>query len=118
MLFQITSLLHLKERILTPGKVRQTHLAKQGKVDLLADKLLERHEETKKMPVKEIAKLLKSHPAYGWFSHVKGVGPETIAQVIYYIDIKKAPHVSSLWKYAGFHVTNGKAPKLQKKAKT
>ncbi|MCX6815612.1 MAG: hypothetical protein NT120_02050, partial [Candidatus Aenigmarchaeota archaeon] len=49
-----------------------------------------------------------------WFSRVKGIGNENIAKVIGLIDIRKADTVSALWKFAGYHVVNGKAPKREK----
>ena len=37
---------------------------------------------------------------------VKGVGPITVAHCAVYIDVTKARHASSLWKYAGLHCPN------------
>lgn len=34
---------------------------------------------------------------------VRGLGPMTIANLLAYIDLEEAPHISSLWKYVGFH---------------
>lgn len=36
-------------------------------------------------------------------SNVKGIGPVTIAYCIVYLDIEKARHISSFWKYVGLH---------------
>lgn len=36
-------------------------------------------------------------------SHVKSVGPVTIAYCLVYIDLEKANHPSSLWSYVGLH---------------
>lgn len=49
-----------------------------------------------------VAEIIKGHPAYPWFSRVKGVGRENIGKVVAFIDIERAPTVSSLWMYAGF----------------
>jgi len=50
----------------------------------------------------EIAKKIEDHPAWPWFSRVKGVGDENIAKIVGLLDISKAPHPSSFCMYAGF----------------
>lgn len=37
---------------------------------------------------------------------VKGVGPITVALLLVYVDIEKARHGSSLWKYVGLHTAS------------
>lgn len=50
-----------------------------------------------------------------WLKQVKGVGPKITAMLLYFFGYcEKAPHVSSLWKFSGMHVVNGKAPKHTK----
>jgi len=61
-----------------------------------------------------IAQFIETHPAYYWFSLVKGVGKENISKVIGLIDINKAPTISSLWMFAGVAVEGGKAMKREK----
>jgi len=61
-----------------------------------------------------IANLITSHPAYPWFSRVKGVGEENIGKVVALIDIAKAPTISSLWRFAGWSVEDGVAPRRVK----
>jgi len=47
-----------------------------------------------------------------WLRHVPGVGPMLAAGLISVIDpISEVEKPSSLWKYAGLHVVDGKAPK-------
>ena len=58
--------------------------------------------------------MLGTHPAYPWFSRVKGIGKENIGKVIGLIDIKKADTISSLWSFAGRAPKDGKAPKRTK----
>jgi len=53
-----------------------------------------------------------------YLKKVKGIGPVLASGLISLIDIKKARHISSLWKYAGFDVVNGKAPRMQRGQKT
>jgi hypothetical protein len=45
---------------------------------------------------------------------VKGVGPTLAIKVASMIDISRARHVSSLWKYAGYGVTDGERDRLKK----
>jgi len=66
---------------------------------------------------KRIGALLSQHPAYPWFSKVKGIGKENIAKVIGPIDINVADTISSLWKFAGYHVVDEHAPKPEKGVK-
>ena len=95
-------------------QVRQSHLALRGRKDSETDELLAWLQVVEAYADGRVAALLKSHPAYPWFSRVKGIGRENIGKVIGLVDIQKADTVSSLWKFAGFAVTNGKAPKREK----
>jgi hypothetical protein len=45
---------------------------------------------------------------------VRGVGPVIAAGLIGHVDIAKADHVSSLWKYAGLHVVDGAAARRRR----
>jgi hypothetical protein len=40
---------------------------------------------------------------------VKGIGPLLAAKIVALIDIHESPHVSSLWRFAGYGVSEGKA---------
>ncbi|MEK7555259.1 MAG: hypothetical protein AAB516_00330 [Patescibacteria group bacterium] len=111
--FLVRSMLQV-EKLRVATQVRQTHLKLQARVDLETDKLLERIDDLEKYADERIASLIKSHPAYPWFSRVKGVGKENIGKVIGLVDIEKANTISALWKFAGYHVDNGKAPKRVK----
>jgi hypothetical protein len=102
------------EKLRVASEVRQSNLAKQGKKDPETDELHRRLKDLEHYVDGRIAELLKAHPAYPWFSRVKGVGRENIAKVVGLIDIEKADTISSLWKYAGFGVEDGKAPKRVK----
>jgi len=48
--------------------------------------------------------MIANHPAYPWFSRVKGIGKENIGKVVGQVNIRKAPTISSLWKFAGMDV--------------
>ncbi len=98
------------EKLRVAAEVRQTHLKNNGREDPETDALFERINNLEEYADERIGKLLISHPAYPWFSRVKGIGNENIAKIVGLIDINKAPTISSLWKYAGYHVENGHAP--------
>ena len=83
-------------------QTRRTHLKKQGRDDPETDDLIQKLVDLEKSVDKKVAELIEDHPAYPWFSKVKGVGKKNIAKVIGLIDINKAPHVSSLWQFAGY----------------
>lgn len=63
---------------------------------------------------KRVAVNLKEHPAYGWFSRVKGVGDENIGKIVGPIDIRRADTISALWKFAGMAPEGGHAMKRVK----
>ncbi len=105
------------EKLRVASEVRQSHLARQGKSDTETNELHRRLVDLESYVDDRVAALLKAHPAYPWFSRVKGVGRENIGKVIGLIDIEKADTISSLWKFAGFAPVDGKAEKKQKGAK-
>lgn len=105
------------EKLRVASEVRQSHLKRQDKTDPETDELHRRLLEFEKYVDARVAALIEAHPAYPWFSRVKGVGRENIAKVVGLIDIQEANTVSSLWKFAGFAPVNGKAEKRQKGAK-
>ena len=98
----LTDALVLVQKTRVALQVRLTHLKKQNRKDLEAEDLMKKAVELQKYITKRIAFQITSHPAYHWFSRVKGVGSENIAKVITEIDIRKAKHISSLWKWFGF----------------
>ncbi len=51
---------------------------------------------------KDIADIVSDYPIFDYVSEVRGIGPGLAAKLIAMIDIDRAPHVSSLWRYAGF----------------
>jgi hypothetical protein len=111
--FLVRSVLAIeKARVAT--QVRKTHLALAKKSDPETDELLVKIEELEEYVDGRLAKLIESHPAFPWFSQVKGIGRENIAKVLGPIDIQKAATISALWKFCGFSVENGHAPKRVK----
>lgn len=105
------------EKLRVASEVRQSHLARQGKSDTETNELHRRLVDLENYVDDRVAALLKTHPAYPWFSRVKGVGEENISKVIGLLDIEKADTISSLWKFAGFAPVDGKAEKRQKGVK-
>lgn len=102
------------EKIRVRSQVRQSHLALQGRCDEETDNLIAELQRLESYTDGRIAKLLMSHPAYPWFSRVKGIGKENVAKVIGPVDIQRANTISALWKFAGFAVEGGHSPKRVK----
>jgi len=99
------------EKLRISSQIRQTHLKRQGTDDPETDELLRRIKTLELYVDGRIASLITSHPAFPWFSRVKGVGKENIGKVVALIDIEKATTISALWKYSGYAVDNGHAPR-------
>lgn len=95
-------------------EVRRSHLVLQGRSDPETNELHRRIKELEDYVDGRIAGLLKAHPAYPWFSKVKGIGKENIGKVVGQINIERAITISALWKFAGFSVENGVAPRRTK----
>jgi len=119
------------EKLRVALQVRNTHLHKQGRSDLTTEALEEKVRLIEEFVDDKVADMIVTHPAYYWFSQVKGVGRENIGKVVGLIRVapskkpdKKNPgkfiergyakSISGLWKFAGFSVENGKAPKAKK----
>lgn len=102
------------EKLRVASQVRQTHLSLQGRKDIETDELLKRINDLEKYVDGRVAVFIKGHPAYHWFSKVKGVGKENIGKVVGLVDIEKANTISALWKFSGFSVENGHSPKRSK----
>lgn len=102
------------ERLRISTQIRQTHLGLQKRHDPETDALLIEINNLEKYIDGRVANLVKAHPAYPWFSRVKGIGNENIAKVIGLVDIERASTISALWKFAGYAVEDGHAPKKTK----
>ncbi len=102
------------EKLRVSSEVRLSHLALQNKHDPDTEELHQHLKELEDFVDGRVAQLIESHPAYHWFSCIKGVGSENIAKVVGPIDIEKANTVSALWKFAGFSVEDGHAPRRVK----
>jgi hypothetical protein len=99
------------EKLRVATEVRQSHLKLQGKEDPETDELHRRLVDLEKYVDGRVANRVKAHPAYPWFSRIKGTGKENMPKVVGLIDINKANTISSLWKFSGFDVQDGEAPK-------
>lgn len=102
------------EKMRVASEVRQSHLALQGKQDAETDELHQRLKNLEDYVDGRVAELIQEHPAYPWFSRIKGVGGENIGKVVTPIDIERAKTISALWKFAGFSVEDGSAPRRVK----
>jgi hypothetical protein len=63
---------------------------------------------------KDIAAEVKQYDIYDYVTAVKGIGPMLAAKLVAMIDIHRGTHVSSLWKYAGLAVVDGKSERPTK----
>ena len=120
------------EKETTRHKIRLSHLKLQGRTCEDTATVLEMLLGVESFLDKRIAALLKQHPAYPWFSKIKGVGPENIAKCIGPIRIKPesgyrknketnkvelvplpfAATISGVWAYTGMGLDKDhKAPK-------
>lgn len=110
------------EKLRVASEVRQSHLKLQSKIDPETDELHKRLVDLEKYVDDRIAFYIKEHPAYPWFSQVKGIGLENVAKIIGLVRIEPeykedgtemsyANTISALWSFAGYGVDNGKAPK-------
>ncbi len=102
------------EKLRVAVQVRNTHLAKRNRRDSTTSELEGELQNLEKFIDDKVAVQVDLHPAEPWFSQINGVGRENIAKIIGLIDIEKAPYISSLWKWAGMHVVDGKSPQRRK----
>lgn len=67
----------------------------------------------------DILTIAEDYPIVSMMAEIKGVGFLTAAKAVSMIDITLAPHVSSLWRYAGYGVReDGSADRLVKGEKS
>lgn len=90
------------------SQLRVQALRKLGKKCELTEEAFSRYKSFEDWMNKEMRSRIRSHPAYPWFSKVKGIGDLNIGKVVGFIDIQKAENISKLWRYAGFGVIEGK----------
>lgn len=102
------------EKCRVASQVRLAHLAKHNRGDKDTEDLLIKELTLEDWIKTRLKNHIKAHPAYDWFSKVKGIGNENIAKVVGLIDIDRIDTVSSLWAYAGFGVQDGHAPRRQR----
>ncbi len=122
------------EKLRVQSEVRISHLKRNGREDPDTDDLHQRIEALENFVDGRVAVLITSHPAYPWFSKVKGVGKENIGKVVAQVRIKPergeilnhetdeviwkdlpyADTISALWKFAGFAPVDGHSMKRTK----
>jgi len=106
------------------AQVRKSHLGKNKKTCDVTEQVLEKTKELEEWLDGMLESFVKKHPAYGWFSKVKGVGDLNIGKVVSLIRIKPdeddpekgwANNVSSLWRFCGFGCDeDGKAERMRR----
>lgn len=73
-------------------------------------------EASEKQHFSRLEKILREFPVYtGFLRDVKGVGPAMAGVIISEIDITRARHPSSLWKYCGLDVAQDGAGRSRRK---
>jgi len=102
-----------KERIQTSNRIKaleRTGVARLRAADL-HEHLDEKLKEIEKWIADKVEDRLEGVDIYNaWLRHVPGVGPMLSGGLISVIDpISEVEKPSSLWKYAGMHVVDGKA---------
>jgi hypothetical protein len=113
-LFTLNSLVGI-EKLRVASQVREKHLERQGRKDENTVQIHERLVALEEFVTDLLAGQVESHQAYPWFSRIKGVGRENIGKVLGFLDIQKAGHISSFWKFAGYSVnSDNKAPRAVK----
>jgi len=70
----------------------------------LLQKYFDTYHDLEKQITKDLTLELKSHLMWEYLKATKGIGTILGASLISYIDIHKAQHASSVWKYAGLDV--------------
>jgi len=97
------------------AQVRKSHLGKNKKTCPVTEQVLEKTKELEEWLDGMLEGFVKKHPAYDWFSKVKGIGNVNIGKVVALIDIEKASMVSKLWRFAGFGCgEDGKAERMRR----
>jgi len=109
------------ERETTRLKIRLAHLKLQKRTDEETVKVLEKLIAVEDYIDGRVAETIKQHPAYPWFSKVKGIGPENIAKCLgplrikpekgyrkneagklELVDLPYANTISAVWSFSGY----------------
>lgn len=98
------------ERLRVGTQVRISHLKRNDRTCASTEWLQHELLGLERKIDNAVAAFVEQHSAFPWFSKIKGVGKENIAKIIGLVDITRAQHVSSLWKFAGYSVEAGRAP--------
>ena len=97
----IANALDFIQKARVSAQVRLTHLALNEEKCEITEEVLEKTHALEEWLEDKVKTYVKAHPAYDWFSKVKGVGDLNIGKVVSFIDIEKATMISKLWRYAG-----------------
>lgn len=88
----------------------ESEIKLQGPAALVADNLADAEKQLAKM----MNELVKQHPAWEWLSQVRGIGGVLACELLGLLDINRARHVSSFWKFCGLAVVDGERDRLKK----
>jgi len=106
-----------KHRIAMTLQIKQRE--KDGKESAVIVEYRDRMHEIEKGIAKYLTRVLKEHPMGDWLIDVKGIGPVLGAALVSFIDIDRADHASSVWKFCGLSVDpeTGRSDRLKKGVK-
>lgn len=110
----VANALYFIQKARVAAQVRVSHLAKNNEKCELTENVTLKTGELEGWLNDEIKKAVQAHPAYDWFSKVKGIGDVNIGKVVALIDINEASQVSKLWRYALGAPFNGKVERQTK----
>lgn len=96
----ISNALYFIQKARVASQVRQKHLAKRDEVDPITNEFKEKTLALEEWLNGIVRDYVCGHPAYYWFSRVKGIGDLNIGKVVSLVDIEKCPTISSLWRFA------------------
>lgn len=103
-------------RIATENRLRSLKQVKGLEGSPEASKLenyLEQLKSLEKEAIKDIQKTMKAHPLGGFIKSTVGLGEKQAARLLATIgNPGDRDNVAKLWAYCGYHVVDGKAPKL------
>ncbi len=106
-----------RDRIATENVLRSVDLDPEIEADF-KEHVKYLRERERRLRYKMLKKLKQNYLWTNWLNYVRGGGPITFAQMLSMIDWDRAPHPSSLFRYAGLHVVNGRAVRPKRGEKT
>jgi hypothetical protein len=92
-----------QDRIRDTAQVRAC--VQEGAPHAMLEWLAQRHERIEAQIRRTLGIYVEHHPVGAWLMTVKGIGPVIAAGLLAHIDIRKAPTVGHIWRFAGLDPT-------------